>query len=90
MIATTITQLLKTPDLLGYAAAGLMLITFSARSITALRTVAIASNLMFIAYAFAARLPPVLVLHLLLLPLNVWRLWQAQAPHRSHGMRAPR
>jgi len=65
------------PDLLGYAAAGLVLITFLAQSITTLRAVAIASNVMFIAYALVAGLPPVLVLHSLLLPLNAWRLWQA-------------
>ena len=66
-------------ELLGYAAAGLVLTTFSVRSITALRSVAIASNLMFIAYAVFAQLVPVLVLHALLLPLNLWRLCEAPA-----------
>ena len=37
---------------------------------------AIASNLMFIAYAWFADLGPVLLLHLALLPMNAWRLWQ--------------
>jgi hypothetical protein len=63
-------------DLLGYAAAGLVLVAFSLRSIKALRSAAIASNLMFIAYAATAHLMPVLILHALLLPLNVWRLRQ--------------
>ena len=63
-------------DLLGYAAAGLVLVAFYVRSLRALRSVAIASNLMFIAYATAAHLAPVLILHALLLPLNVWRLRQ--------------
>jgi CRP/FNR family cyclic AMP-dependent transcriptional regulator len=63
-------------DLLGYVAAGLVLVTFSVRSMTALRSVAIASNVMFIAYAVAAQLMPVLILHALLLPLNIWRLRQ--------------
>ena len=72
-------------DLLGYAAAALVLITFLAQSMTTLRALAIASNVMFIAYALAARLPPVLVLHALLLPLNAWRLWQvSRAPVRPH------
>ena len=71
---------IATPDLLGYAAAGLVLITFLAQSITTLRALAMASNLMFIVYALVAWLPPVLVLHILLLPLNAWRLWQA---HRT-------
>ena len=68
---------IATSDLLGYAAAGLVLVTFWAQSMTTLRSVAIASNVMFIAYALVAWLPPVLVLHALLLPLNAWRLWQA-------------
>ena len=63
-------------DLLGYSAAGLVLLTFLAQSMSMLRAVAIASNVMFIAYALVAWLPPVLVLHALLLPLNAWRLWQ--------------
>lgn len=63
-------------EVLGYAAAGLVFVTFSMRSLNALRSVAIASNLMFIAYAVTAHLMPVLILHALLLPLNVWRLRQ--------------
>ena len=69
-------DLLSLSDLLGYVASLLVLVTFSAQSITKLRIVAMASNLMFIAYAVAAGLPPVLLLHVLLLPLNAWRLWQ--------------
>ena len=46
-------------DLLGYAAAGLVLATFSVRSITALRSVAIASNLLLLIFAlFAHALAP--------------------------------
>jgi hypothetical protein len=70
-------------DLLGYVASALVLITFSARSITTLRIVAITSNVMFIAYAVSAQLPPVLLLHLLLLPLNAWRLVQAMRSRRT-------
>ena len=69
-------ELSNISDLLGYAAAGLVLVAFSLRSITALRSAAIASNVMFIAYAATAHLMPVLILHALLLPLNVWRLRQ--------------
>jgi hypothetical protein len=66
-----------TSDLLGYSAAGLVLITFLAQAITTLRAIAIASNVLFIAYGLVAWLPPVLLLHALLLPINAWRLWQA-------------
>ncbi|HEX6723587.1 MAG TPA: hypothetical protein VF107_18605 [Burkholderiaceae bacterium] len=75
-------------DLLGYSAAGLVLITFLAQQITTLRAIAIASNVMFIAYAVVAWLPPVLVLHALLLPINVWRLWQASRTPDPEPVRA--
>ncbi len=51
-----------------------------------LRIVAICSNFAFIAYALMLNLPPVLVLHAILLPLNGWRLAQAwQQNHRELG-----
>jgi len=76
-------------DLLGYSAAGLVLITFLAQQITTLRAVAIASNVMFIAYALVAWLPPVLALHLTLLPINAWRLWQASRTLEAEPSRNP-
>lgn len=74
-------------EVLGYAAATLVLVTFSVRSIVALRSVAIASNLLFIAYAARSDLAPVLVLHLLLLPTNILRLRQALGPRPWEGRR---
>ena len=74
-------------DVLGYAAAALVLLAFSLQSLIALRTVAIASNLMFIAYALGAHLPPVLVLHAVLLPVNLFRLRQCLRERRSRAMR---
>ena len=74
------------PDLLGFAAAGLVLVTFYVRSGTAMRAAAIASNLLFIAYASTQGLLPVLVLHALLLPLNVWRLCEVTST-TLHGRR---
>jgi hypothetical protein len=61
---------------LGYLASGLVLMTFSVRSSVALRALALLSNLAFMGYAWSAGLAPVLALHLMLLPLNAWRLWQ--------------
>jgi hypothetical protein len=63
-------------DAIGFAAAGLVLATFSMRSMIALRWVAIASNLAFIAYGYLGHLPPILLLHVLLLPINACRLAQ--------------
>lgn len=71
---------------LGYGAAALVFVTFSVRSIVVLRTVAIASNLLFIAYALRAGLLPVLALHALLLPTNLFRLREALGqPERWKG-----
>ena len=74
-------SILSVSDFLGYAAAGLVLATFSLRSMAGLRSAAIASNVMFIAYAISADLIPILILHVLLLPLNTWRLHEDIAKH---------
>ncbi|MCG2643795.1 MULTISPECIES: hypothetical protein [Bradyrhizobium] len=63
-------------NLLGYLAAGLVLATFCMRSMTTLRTVALASNVAFIGYGYLANLTPVLLLHVILLPVNTYRLVQ--------------
>ncbi len=61
-------------DFIGYIAASFVLATFCMRSMRALRFVAIASNLAFIAYGFLGDLIPILVLHAMLLPMNIVRL----------------
>lgn len=61
---------------LGYLASLLVLATFCMRDMVALRVVAITSNLAFIAYGWLVGIHPVLVLHVVLLPTNVWRLTQ--------------
>ena len=65
-------------ELLGYLASLLVLATFCMRGMVALRVLAIASNLAFIVYAVLAGIHPVLLLHALLLPMNVWRLVQSR------------
>jgi hypothetical protein len=69
-----------TPDLLGGVASALVLASFGMRDMRALRRTAIASNLAFVAYAAWAGILPVLVLHLLLLPMNLLRLRQSANP----------
>jgi CRP/FNR family transcriptional regulator, cyclic AMP receptor protein len=61
-------------DAIGYLAATLVLATFWMRSMSSLRYVAIASNLAFITYGYFGDLMPVLLLHILLLPVNILRL----------------
>ena len=41
-----------------------------------LRCIALGSNVAFITDSAMLQLYPILVLHCLLLPVNVWRLWQ--------------
>lgn len=65
---------------LGWAASALVLATFCMQGMVALRLMAIASNLAFIAYGASAGIDPVLMLHVVLLPLNAWRLAQSQPP----------
>jgi hypothetical protein len=66
-------------DGIGFGAAGLVLATFCMRSMSALRWLAIASNVAFIAYAYLRGLAPVLLLHTLLLPVNICRLAQLRS-----------
>jgi hypothetical protein len=63
-------------DTVGYAASSLVLITFAMKDMLQLRIVAMCSNVAFIAYGVSLGLPPVVVLHAILLPMNGWRLWQ--------------
>jgi hypothetical protein len=61
-------------DVLGYFGGLLVFSTFYLKTMVRLRLVAIASNFIFVAYGLMGNLVPILVLHLLLLPLNIWRL----------------
>jgi hypothetical protein len=61
---------------IGYLASALVLLTFCMSTMLSLRAVAICSNFAFISYGLGARLYPVLVLHMILLPLNVILLFR--------------
>jgi len=63
-------------DALGFLAAGLVLATFCMKRLIPLRALAITSNVSFILYGYRAGIEPVLVLHIILLPVNVFRLLQ--------------
>jgi hypothetical protein len=60
----------------GFLAAGLVITAFCMKDILHLRIVAVASNVAFLAYGVALGLMPVWILHLVLLPVNLIRLWQ--------------
>ena len=69
----------------GYVASTLVLLTFVAKDMRLLRTIAIFSNLAFITYGTVEWLPPVLFLHLVLLPLNIVRLREAVRAPQATG-----
>jgi hypothetical protein len=77
---------MSNPDVLGWLAAGLMVATFGCREARAMRPLAVATNVAFIGYGMAASLVPVLTLHLLLLPINLWRWAECRRLARGHGM----
>jgi hypothetical protein len=74
-------------DLLGYIASASVLATFCMSTIVSLRTVAICSNILFATFGALAHVYPVLVLHLILLPVNVFRLAQALSATSQAGGR---
>ena len=63
-------------DACGYLASRLMLCTFSVTSTRVLRCIGFTSNITFIGYAAMTHIAPILILHSLLLPMNVYRLVQ--------------
>jgi hypothetical protein len=61
-------------EMAGYLAAILVFLTFYMKTMVPLRVIGICSNCAFITYGYLGGLYPVLVLHLILLPLNGLRL----------------
>jgi hypothetical protein len=69
-------------ELVGFAAALAVLTSFCMSSITALRSFAILSNVLFITYGAIGSVYPVLFLHAVLLPVNLIKLHQTVCLHR--------
>jgi hypothetical protein len=65
-------------EVFGYLGGLLVFCTFYLKTIVRLRLLAIASNVVFIVYGMMGDLEPILVLHVLLLPLNLWRLFEVK------------
>ncbi len=73
-------------DVAGYLAAGATLVAFAQRDMLPMRISALTANGFFVAYGLLGGFYPVLVLHLILLPLNAKRLWdqvEASRPARK-------
>lgn len=75
-------------DGIGYLASALVLLTFCMSTMLALRAVAICSNLAFVSYGLGAGVYPVLILHVILLPLNLILLIQMAALLRKAKLAA--
>jgi hypothetical protein len=61
-------------DLCGFAAAALTLATFAQRAMLRMRVTALFANVFFIMYGWLGPFYPVLILHMILLPVNTVRL----------------
>jgi hypothetical protein len=70
-------------DLCGFAAAAMTLATFAQRAMVRMRVTAVFANVFFILYGWLGPFYPVLILHMILLPVNSIRLREvAKRPGR--------
>jgi hypothetical protein len=76
---------MMTVDLMGWLAATLTLLTFVCSDMRRLRVLGICANVAFVAYGASAGLMPVLALHLMLAPVNIWRLRELHKPCPSEA-----
>ncbi|KTC97410.1 hypothetical protein Lgee_1731 [Legionella geestiana] len=67
----------------GYLASILVFATFCTRDILTLRLLAVGSNAAFITYAATSHLMPILALHALLLPLNLYRICELRQARKG-------
>src|SRR6516164_9831025 len=67
---------------IGFVASALVLAVFVMKDMVSLRSVFVA----FITYAVCLNLPPILILHVILLPLNGWRLAQELQSRKDRSM----
>ncbi len=63
-------------ETLGWLAAALTVASYAVRTMLPLRILAILSSLAFVTYAVLLSLWPMVVMELILLPFNIWRLWE--------------
>lgn len=70
-------------DIVGFAAATASLAAVASTRIVSIRIAMIVSNVLFILWGALGMLLPPLVLHSILLPVNVLRLWQITRKGRA-------
>lgn len=69
-------------ECLGSIGTALTVAAYAMSSLHALRLMAIGSSLAFLAYGYATASDPVLLMELVLLPINLWRLTELR-PSRA-------
>jgi hypothetical protein len=63
-------------DGLGFCASFAVLASFCMSTIGSLRMLALTSNVLFSTYGLLAHIYPVALLHMILLPINLMKLWR--------------
>lgn len=63
-------------EAIGWLASAITIATYVMNTMISLRVLALASSVLFIAYAFMLQLWPLMVMEAILLPINGYRLWQ--------------
>lgn len=81
---------MATFDFVGYVASILVLLMFLSKNMQHLRVIATLSNIAFATYGARSWLPPVLCLHLVLLPVNILRLSEVTKTEPRGGVRIAR
>ena len=72
-------------DGLGFCASFAVLASFCMSTLVSLRVLALTSNVLFSAYGLLAHVYPVAFLHMLLLPINLLKLWQLRSVRDTQG-----
>ena len=72
-------------DSVGFLASAAVLTSFCMKRMIALRIVALISNILFAGYGYLDHLYPVLTLHLILFPINCFRLHELRGKSSLAG-----
>ena len=72
-------------DGLGFCASFAVLASFCMTTIVSLRLAALTSNVLFSTYGLIAHIYPVMFLHLMLLPINLVKLYRLRWRERASG-----
>ncbi len=74
-------------DVIGYAGTGLTVLSYSMRRMLPLRIAAVSSSVAFLTYASFTGAGPLIVMEMILLPINGYRLLELiSVPRESGGL----